>query len=230
MILSTEILKVTKLIMTSELFREDGYINATKLCQEGGKLFASWKRLYSTEKHFKELSEELNITVDNLVQITRGNPLKFKQGTWIHPRLGTVLAQWISPTFGLKVSKWIEQWRQVKTENESEYKESISSITPESDKVYRERLIRDKLALEYSGKVEVETKFGKIDVLTENMIIEVKTAKSWKHALGQILAYSEEYKSHKKAVCLFDWDKCMYNVIDIREVYGKYGVELLIEK
>lgn len=217
--------------MTSELFREDGYINATKLCQEGGKRMNDWSRLDSTKRHLKELSEELNITVDNLVQITKGGHVtKFKQGTWIHPRLGTVLAQWISPTFGLKVSKWIEQWRQVKTENESEYKESISRITPESDKVYRERLIRDKLALEYSGKVEVETKFGKIDVLTDDMIIEVKTAKSWKHALGQILAYSEEYPGHRKAVCLFDWDKCMYSVTDIREVYGKYSVELLIEK
>ena len=216
--------------MTSELFREDGYINATKLCQDGGKLFGDWKSLQSTKRNVNSLSEELNITVDNLVQITRGNPLKVKQGTWIHPRLGTVLAQWISPTFGLKVSKWIEQWRQVKTENESEYKESISRITPESDKVYRERLIRDKLALEYSGKVEVETKFGKIDVLTENMIIEVKTAKSWKHALGQILAYSEEYTDHKKVICLFDLDKCMYNLKDIKEVYSKYSVELLIQE
>lgn len=216
--------------MTSELFREDGYINATKLCQEGGKLFGYWKSLQSTKRNVNTLSEELNIPVDKLVQIKKGNTTKFKQGTWIHPRLGTVLAQWISPTFGLKVSKWIEQWRQVKTENDCEYKESISSITPESDKVYRERLIRDKLALEYSGKVEVETKFGKIDVLTENMIIEVKTAKSWKHALGQILAYSEEYPGHRKAVCLFDWDKCMYNVTDIRDVYGKYGVELFVQE
>jgi hypothetical protein len=216
--------------MSLELFREDGYINATKLCQDGGKLFASWKRLYSTEKHFKSLSEQLNIPIDKLVQISRGNPLKVKQGTWIHPRLGTVLAQWISPTFGLKVSKWVEQWRQTNTENEGEYKESISTITPECDKVYRERVIRDKLALLYNGEVEVETKFGKIDVLTPTMIIEVKTARSWKHALGQILAYSEEYKSHNKVICLFDLDKCMYSVKDIRDVYSKYGVELLVQE
>jgi len=216
--------------MTLELFREDGYINATKLCQDGGKLFGDWKRNSSTNSQILLLSEELNIPVDTLVQIKKGNTTKFKQGTWIHPRLGTVLAQWISPTFGLKVSKWVEQWRQTNAENEGEYKESISTITPECDKVYRERVIRDKLALEYSGEVEVETKFGKIDVLTASMIIEVKTARSWKHALGQILAYSEEYKSHKKVVCLFDLDKCMYSVKDIRDVYSKYGVELLVEE
>jgi hypothetical protein len=215
--------------MTLELFREDGYINATKLCQDGGKRMNDWSRLDSTKRHLKSLSEELNMSVDTLVQIKKGgNITKVKQGTWIHPRLGTVLAQWISPTFGLKVSKWVEQWSKTNTENEGEYKESISSITPECDKVYRERVIRDKLALLYNGEVEVETKFGKIDVLTPTMIIEVKTARSWKHALGQILAYSEEYKSHKKVICLFDLDKCMYSVKDIREVYSKYGVELLI--
>jgi KilA-N domain len=217
--------------MTLELFREDGYINATKLCQDGGKLFGDWKRNSSTNSQILLLSEELNIPVDTLVQIKKGgNVSKVKTGTWIHPRLGTVLAQWISPTFGLKVSKWVEQWRQTNAENEGEYKESISTITPEDDKVYRERVIRDKLALEYSGEVEVETKFGKIDVLTPTMIIEVKTARSWKHALGQILAYSEEYKSHKKVICLFDLDKCMYSVKDIREVYSKYGVELLVQE
>jgi len=216
--------------MTLELFREDGYINATKLCQDGGKLFTNWKSLESTKRNVNTLSEELNIPIDKLVQIKKGNTTKFKQGTWIHPRLGTVLAQWISPTFGLKVSKWVEQWRQTKAENEGEYKDSISTITPECDKVYRERVIRDKLALLYNGEVEVETKFGKIDVLTPTMIIEVKTARSWKHALGQILAYSEEYKSHKKVICLFDLDKCMYSVKDIRDVYSKYGVELLVEE
>jgi hypothetical protein len=217
--------------MTSELFREDGYINATKLCQDGGKRMNDWSRLDSTKRHLKELSEELSIPIDKLVQITKGGHVtKVKQGTWIHHRLGTVLAQWISPTFGLKVSKWVEQWRQTKAENEGEYKDSISTITPECDKVYRERVIRDKLALLYNGEVEVETKFGKIDVLTPTMIIEVKTARSWKHALGQILAYSEEYKSHKKVICLFDLDKCMYSVKDIRDVYSKYGVELLVEE
>jgi len=216
--------------MSLELFREDGYINATKLCQDGGKLFTNWKSLESTKRNVNTLSEELNIPIDKLVQIKKGNSTKFKQGTWIHPRLGTVLAQWISPTFGLKVSKWVEQWRQTKAENEGEYKDSISTITPEDDKVYRERVIRDKLALLYNGEIEVETKFGKIDVLTPTMIIEVKTARSWKHALGQILAYSEEYKSHKKVICLFDLDKCMYSVKDIRDVYCKYGVELLVQE
>lgn len=217
--------------MTLELFREDGYINATKLCQDGGKRMNDWSRLDSTKRHLKSLSEELNVPIDKLVEIKKGGHVtKVKQGTWIHPRLGTVLAQWISPTFGLKVSKWVEQWRKTNTENEGEYKESISTITPDDDKVYRERVIRDKLALEYSGEVEVETKFGKIDVLTSTMIIEVKTTRSWKHALGQILAYSEEYKSHKKVVCLFDLDKCMYSVKDIREVYCKYGVELLVQE
>ena len=216
--------------MELELFREDGYINATKLCQDGGKLFGHWKYLDSTKRHIEELSKELSISIDKLIQIKKGGNIKnINQGSWIHPRLGCLLAQWISPTFGVKVSKWIEDWRKTSIRNDNEYKDSMLKIKPEDEKIYRERLIRDKLALLYNGKVEVETKFGKIDVLTDSMIIEVKTAKHWKHALGQILAYFEEYKSHKKVVCLFDWDKCMCSITDIREVYCKYGVDLLIE-
>ena len=217
--------------MESELFREDGYINATKLCKDGGKLFGHWKCLDSSKRHIEELSKELSIPIDKLLEITKGgNVKKINQGSWIHPRLGMLLAQWISPTFAVKVSKWIEEWRKTTIRNDEEYKESLVKMTPECDKVYRESLIRDKLALLYSGKVEAQTKFGNIDVLTNDMIIEVKTAKHWKHALGQILAYSEEYQSHKKAICLFDWDKSMYNIEDIRSIYSKYNVELIIDK
>jgi len=31
--------------------KEDGYINATKLCKEGGKEFKDWNRLENTKKN-----------------------------------------------------------------------------------------------------------------------------------------------------------------------------------
>lgn len=40
------------------------------------------------------------------------------------------------------------------------------------------------------AKVEVHTEVGIVDVMTSKQVIEVKVASSWKHALGQTLAYS----------------------------------------
>ena len=38
---------------------EDGYINATKLCKAGGKIFSNWYRLDSTKELINELENEI---------------------------------------------------------------------------------------------------------------------------------------------------------------------------
>lgn len=50
---------------------------------------------------------------------------------------------------------------------------------------------------------EVHTLVGKIDILTDYEIIEVKTISSWKSAVGQILIYGYYYPSHQKRIHLF---------------------------
>ncbi|BCU09768.1 hypothetical protein [Microcystis aeruginosa] len=63
---------------------------------------------------------------------------------------------------------------------------------------------RDKLARELGGKTEVYIdKVGRIDVLTNTEIIEVKNTKSWKSAIGQIKSYGQYYPKHKMRVHLF---------------------------
>jgi hypothetical protein len=59
------------------------------------------------------------------------------------------------------------------------------------------------LALSLNGKREVSTIAGNIDILTHTQIIEVKPVAMWKHALGQVLAYSTFYPSHQKRIHLF---------------------------
>jgi len=59
------------------------------------------------------------------------------------------------------------------------------------------------LALSLNGKREVSTIAGNIDILTQTQIIEVKPVAMWKHALGQVLAYSTFYPSHQKRIHLF---------------------------
>jgi hypothetical protein len=85
----------------------DHYVNATQLCQAGGKFFKDWFRLESTKELINELSADGKILPSALVETKRGGNDKSKQGSWIHPDLSIQLAQWISPKFAIQVSKWI---------------------------------------------------------------------------------------------------------------------------
>ena len=85
----------------------DHYVNATQLCQAGGKKFSHWFSLETTKELINELSSDAGITASLLVETIRGRSSKFTQGSWIHPDLSIQRAQWISPKFAIQVSKWI---------------------------------------------------------------------------------------------------------------------------
>ena len=74
---------------------------------------------------------------------------------------------------------------------------------PERIKRYTEKIIRDRLKQALGGETEVCTPVGKIDLLTSCQIIEVKPIKSWKSALGQLIAYAYFYPKHEKRLHLF---------------------------
>lgn len=80
-----------------------------------------------------------------------------------------------------------------------------------------------KLAKKLNGKIEVETVAGKIDILTPTQLIEVKRVKSWKDALGQVLAYGVFYPSHIKRIHLYGETQEAYLKM-IKEVAEKYHV------
>ncbi|HBL10072.1 MAG TPA: KilA-N domain-containing protein [Cyanobacteria bacterium UBA11162] len=67
-----------------------------------------------------------------------------------------------------------------------------------------EKSVQKRLA-KTLGKVkfEVPTLAGNIDILTERELIEVKSVKSWKCAVGQVLIYGQSYPSHQKRIHLF---------------------------
>ena len=65
--------------------------------------------------------------------------------------------------------------------------------------------IAKKIATIENGKLEVPARFsdGRIDVLTKTEIIEVKQAKNWKHAVGQVVVYRLEYPHHLARIHLY---------------------------
>lgn len=69
--------------------------------------------------------------------------------------------------------------------------------------LYTESEYRDRLAEKLRGKTEVNTPVGRIDVLTETELIEVKVAKNWKAAIGQVKSYAMFYPNHRLRIHLF---------------------------
>ena len=55
----------------------------------------------------------------------------------------------------------------------------------------------------FRWRFAVITAVGRIDLLTESEVIEIKNIDDWKEVLGKILAYSAFFPTHAKRVHLF---------------------------
>lgn len=66
-----------------------------------------------------------------------------------------------------------------------------------------ESLYQSKIHYEIGGQREVKTPVGIIDVLTDKHIVEVKEAKDYKHAIGQVICYSLYKPNRQKVIALF---------------------------
>ena len=87
----------------------DGYIDATRLCKQAGKLFGNYHQTAQTQAFLKELSAVIGIPITGLVQVIQGGRPEL-QGTWVHPHVAINLSQWLSPVFAVKVSQWVFDW------------------------------------------------------------------------------------------------------------------------
>jgi hypothetical protein len=57
----------------------------------------------------------------------------------------------------------------------------------------RESIVRDHFASRYvRARVEVRTTFGRIDVMTDEFVVEVEPFATWRHGVRQALAYAQE--------------------------------------
>ncbi|WP_155294516.1 MULTISPECIES: hypothetical protein [Burkholderia] len=64
--------------------------------------------------------------------------------------------------------------------------------------------VRDVLSVRNpTAQAEVHTRVGYVDLLLPTAVIEVKSFVKWKHALGQVLAYSSYYPDRRKVIHLY---------------------------
>jgi hypothetical protein len=88
----------------TEMRKEDGFINATKLCKSAGKYWADYIKTKRTSSFLKELSSNMNIIIEDLIVSSIGGD---HAGTWVHPNVAINLAAWCSPKFEVAVSNLV---------------------------------------------------------------------------------------------------------------------------
>lgn len=91
-----------------EVRESDGYINATKLAQSGGKLFADYSRLSSTKKFMTSLSMTMGAPIVTLVQQNNGR--NGQRHSFVHRRVAIHLANWVSSEFAGKVTDLVDRY------------------------------------------------------------------------------------------------------------------------
>ena len=93
------------------MMRENGYINVTKLCKEGGKAFIHWRETKTSNIFVNELSSAIGIPISGLlIVINSGNTDTSIRGTYAHPDLVPHIASWVSPSFAVKVSRIVNEY------------------------------------------------------------------------------------------------------------------------
>ncbi len=164
-----------------------GYVNLTEMCKfNSKKKLSDYLRLASTKSLITNLCNKYAITEDKLLVIIRGsfNGDSSLQGTWGIKEIAENLTSWLEASTARQCSNNFEATIQL------------------------------KLSSKLKGDIEVMTPVGNIDVLTSTQIIEIKDAKSWKCALGQVIAYGHYYPSHQKRIHLFNKGNQPSNAIE----------------
>ena len=112
-----------------------------------------------------------------------------------------------------------------------EYVTAMSNLTCDDGNTCMERIVRDALALKCNGKIEVECKHGFIDILSDDELIEVKHVSGYKHALGQVLAYSKSFSTRSLRIHLFGTeDELKPDLIELCESLCKeYNIQVTHE-
>jgi KilA-N domain len=88
---------------------DDGFINATTMCQAAGKRMGNYLQNLETTEFVAALSRSTGIPADRLVQpITSGS--NEQRGTWVHLQVAIHCAMWCSADFAVQVTTWIEGW------------------------------------------------------------------------------------------------------------------------
>lgn len=100
------------------IMKENGYINATKLCQDAQnktgskKEFRHWKNNSYAKRIIAAIASDVNFLPSELfIEVNTGNKnLTIVRGTYVHPDLIPHIASWASPDFAIMVARIVNQY------------------------------------------------------------------------------------------------------------------------
>ncbi|QRM15719.1 n1r/p28-like protein [Penguinpox virus 2] len=127
------------------MMKENGFINATKLCKLGGKELYNWRKLDGTKDLIKNVEEINNIwkvksspsdqkgMIIEVKNESRGKHQYEVSGSYVHPDLIPHIASWISSSFAVKVSKIINCY--ISGKYEFKLKEKEEEIRKRENKI-----------------------------------------------------------------------------------------------
>lgn len=109
------------------MMSENGYVNATKLCNGAGKEFRQWYRLKKAVSYREYVKNQLKwvLKVTSLT-INISNGKCSLRGTYVHPDLIVAIAQWCSNEYAYMVNKLMIEYhsRQALEEKQAILKEN----------------------------------------------------------------------------------------------------------
>ncbi|UWX11383.1 CRPV-274 [Crowpox virus] len=118
------------------VMKENGYVNATKLCILGNKRLSDWLNMETTKelireaeyvnRNWKAKSFYMNDIKGVILDIESEDYVYEVSGCYIHQDLISHITSWISPLFSLKVSKIMNYYTMSKYERELRDKEDIN--------------------------------------------------------------------------------------------------------
>ena len=96
--MKNQIFKYNGTDITFQLGNGDVMVNATEMAKPFGKRAVDWLGNQSTSEFIEELTKVRNVTLADLVQVTKGgnNP-----GTWLHEDVALEFARWLNPAFAI---------------------------------------------------------------------------------------------------------------------------------
>lgn len=156
---------------------DDGYINATKLCNQaqtkGGspKEFKEWKKLSEANDLKEEISLEDGIPSSSLTREINGRHKDNEviKGTYVHPELIPHIASWASTKFARKVSKIVNEYftNQAIEEQDMIIRDQEKKIAEKTDKI--DELMKYITEMRAESNIKMDTMHDAIGEVKEDL-------------------------------------------------------------
>ena len=145
-----------------------------------------------------------HLIVDNEIIFPSGLKFKFKRLTCLNKNTYLVIP--IEELENLLLA-FLDESKKLRAKTKQNiqkflYNKTIFTQETLSRKI-NERKIACRISFKLNGQIEYKTPIGRIDILTQDKVIEVKNVKDWKQASGQVIAYQHYFPNHEKELYFF---------------------------